>query len=254
MQWFKAFYDQSGTYRDDYVPSSVRVRGKGGSQYNEKFGSSGAASSSSLVSSGRSSAARSAACSSGSSIGRGGSGAALRPTAATTTTAKKAVAARPQPEPKATAKVQQKPPPSSPRLSRPLRERVVDNDDATTKKVTVLEQQKTALTKKNADLQTKSDELELKNIDLQTKVEELELAVLEIEKERDFYFEKLRNVEVMLQVHQEKSDGDRDVPAHLVENIFKVLYASAEDSIVVNDEGEVVDASFLSESEVVDAV
>jgi RP/EB family microtubule-associated protein len=77
-----------------------------------------------------------------------------------------------------------------------------------------------------------------KNSELNAKLSEMEVAYAEVEKERDFYFEKLRDVEVMLQVYQEK--GDNKDPERLVENVFKVLYAAAEDSYTVDDDGEFV--------------
>jgi RP/EB family microtubule-associated protein len=77
-----------------------------------------------------------------------------------------------------------------------------------------------------------------KNSDLNAKLAEMEVAYAEAEKERDFYFEKLRDVEVMLQVHEEK--GESKDPERLVENIFKVLYATVEDKYAVDDEGEFV--------------
>lgn len=76
-----------------------------------------------------------------------------------------------------------------------------------------------------------------KNADLTTKVTDLEQNVVDIERERDFYFQKLRDIEVMLQVHQEKGEeGDPDI---LIGKVFKVLYAAAEDGLVVTDDGEV---------------
>lgn len=80
-------------------------------------------------------------------------------------------------------------------------------------------------------------ELKKKNSDLKAKVDDLEATLAEVEKERDFYFDKLRNVEIMLQVHQEK--GEDSDPDKLVEKVFKVLYAAIEDGIAVDDEGEV---------------
>jgi hypothetical protein len=77
-----------------------------------------------------------------------------------------------------------------------------------------------------------------KNSDLNAKLAEMEVACAEVEKERDFNFEKLRHVEVMLQVHQEK--GDDNDPERLVANIFQVLYATVEDNYTVDDEGEFV--------------
>ncbi|EEC49453.1 predicted protein [Phaeodactylum tricornutum CCAP 1055/1] len=78
-----------------------------------------------------------------------------------------------------------------------------------------------------------NDELSLKTL-------ELEQAVIDIEKERDFYFRKLRDVEIMFQVYQEKvDDGDQN---NLVDDVFKILYATAEDNLTVNDQGDVVEA------------
>eukprot|EP00540_Astrosyne_radiata_P001161 CAMPEP_0116859890 /NCGR_PEP_ID=MMETSP0418-20121206/22091_1 /TAXON_ID=1158023 /ORGANISM="Astrosyne radiata, Strain 13vi08-1A" /LENGTH=308 /DNA_ID=CAMNT_0004494197 /DNA_START=50 /DNA_END=977 /DNA_ORIENTATION=- len=83
-------------------------------------------------------------------------------------------------------------------------------------------------------------ELMKKNSELTTKVQDLETTLGDVEKERDFYFEKLRNVEIMLQVHQEK--GAASDPGRLVDKIFKVLYAAAEDNIAVDDDGEFIDS------------
>ena len=66
----------------------------------------------------------------------------------------------------------------------------------------------------------------------------------EVEKERDFYFGKLRSIEVMLQVHQEQ--GDADVSESLVDRVFQILYATAEDNLTVNEEGQVVEAQEAS--------
>lgn len=79
--------------------------------------------------------------------------------------------------------------------------------------------------------------------------ETLTATVQEIERERDFYFQKLRDIEVMMQVHQEKGEeGDPDV---LIEKVFKVLYAAAEDGLVVTDDGEIIDKA---EQELEDAL
>jgi RP/EB family microtubule-associated protein len=78
-----------------------------------------------------------------------------------------------------------------------------------------------------------------KNTEMKAKLAEMELALGDVEKERDFYFEKLRDVEVMLQVHQEKGEADKN-PDRLIENIFKVLYATHEDNYTVDDDGEFV--------------
>jgi microtubule-associated protein, RP/EB family len=117
------------------------------------------------------------------------------------------------------------------RFSQPLRERK-SNDVAT---------------KTNTSNPVADAELLLKNQELLTKIDELEIAVLDTEKERNFYFEKLRNVEIILQVHQEKRTGETD-PEHLVENVFKILYATAEDNLTVNEDGYVVPADDIDDN------
>ena len=71
----------------------------------------------------------------------------------------------------------------------------------------------------------------------------------EIESERDFYFEKLRGIEVMLQVYKEKEEergellleggSSGDDTKKVIDKIFKVMYAAMEDNVVVDDEGNV---------------
>lgn len=75
-----------------------------------------------------------------------------------------------------------------------------------------------------------------RNADLTQKVADLETSLAETEVERDFYFEKLREVEIMLQVHEEKGDA----PSAVFQKIFKILYATAEENITVTDDGEIV--------------
>ena len=74
----------------------------------------------------------------------------------------------------------------------------------------------------------------------------------EIESERDFYFEKLRGIEVMLQVYKEKEESGQllenggDDTKKVIEKIFKVMYAAMEDNVVVDDEGNVSFIVFLA--------
>ena len=102
-------------------------------------------------------------------------------------------------------------------------------------------------------LEQENKELRLKNSQMKRKGAQSELVLENIEKERDFYFDKLRGIEVMLQVHDEKkeqigssgagteSDGAQEGsdPEALIQRIFRVLYAKIEDNIVVTDDGEV---------------
>ena len=75
---------------------------------------------------------------------------------------------------------------------------------------------------------------------------ELEITLQNVESERDFYFEKLRGIETMLQVYQEKKDNGEDVGVgmeggaeRVIDKIFKVMYATMEDNVAVDDEGNV---------------
>lgn len=70
----------------------------------------------------------------------------------------------------------------------------------------------------------------------------------ELEKERDFYFGKLRNVELMLQVQQDKNFEGSDLDG-IVENIFKVLYATADEDVNLDDDGEVMPPEDLNTTE-----
>lgn len=98
-------------------------------------------------------------------------------------------------------------------------------------------------------LTSQNEELTKQNGELKKKLAESELISENIEKERDFYFEKLRGIEVMLQVLEEAEEGSEasDVDA-LIQRVYKVLYAKIEDNIVVNDDGELLEDVANAES------
>ena len=52
-----------------------------------------------------------------------------------------------------------------------------------------------------------------------------------LEKERDFYFAKLRDIEVLMQANQAQQNG-------LTENVLKILYASEEEKVTISDDGK----------------
>mmetsp|Transcript_16007 Transcript_16007/g.25979 ORF Transcript_16007/g.25979 Transcript_16007/m.25979 type:complete len:341 (-) Transcript_16007:686-1708(-) len=81
-----------------------------------------------------------------------------------------------------------------------------------------------------------------KNAELENKIRDLETSVLDIEKERDFYFGKLRSIELMLQVKQDK-DFEGCQLETVIESIFKVLYATADEEVAVDEEGEIIPAT-----------
>jgi hypothetical protein len=186
-QWLKAFYDQSGVYREDYNAAAVRARGKGGKQYafnNKKSLQKQAA----------------------------------RPAAPVSTTATRRATTTESPTKLGGGGI---------RESRALRERlnrekpvlVESTKDASNSNA---EADKGALLEHNVDLQAKNADLEANNAKLEADAAALEDAVVEIEKERDFYFGKLRNVEILLQIFQESGEKDS---SKVLDDVFKILYA-----------------------------
>mmetsp|Transcript_12294 Transcript_12294/g.16095 ORF Transcript_12294/g.16095 Transcript_12294/m.16095 type:complete len:317 (-) Transcript_12294:157-1107(-) len=120
------------------------------------------------------------------------------------------------------------------RASRPLRERMTSNGN-----------NKKGPSEKEAELEHLNSELTQKVQELEMSIEEIEKErdqiVTDVEKERDFYFSKLRSIEVMLQVHQEKSAEEQEEFTVLTDKVFQILYAAAEDNLTVNAEGQVVE-------------
>mmetsp|Transcript_10542 Transcript_10542/g.14800 ORF Transcript_10542/g.14800 Transcript_10542/m.14800 type:complete len:293 (-) Transcript_10542:738-1616(-) len=175
-QWLKAFYDQSGAFREDYDAMAVRCKGKGGNTYT--YNGSG-----------------------------GGSLAPVKPAGRSTAPA---AASRPKP---ATSRA-----------------------TATSGKTSAA-----ATTTKKASTESVLADAALmkKNSDLSTKLKEADIAKEELEIERDWYLNKLRSIEIMLQAHQDKIELEEESnPDVLVEKVFKVLYSGIEDNIEVGDDGE----------------
>ena len=223
-QWLKAFYDQSGVFREDYDPIAVRSRGKGGKKY--KFNKTGAV--------------------------------ASRPARPATRTAAPVTAKTLPSKPAAPKPVASK----GTRDVRPLRERQgmpggkvskesngeQESDPALLEKISELEAKNLQLKTNYNELEEKNADLEEKKIELEANVENLEEAVMDLEKERDFYFSKLRSkcltfkslcksrlcdshtspvtcltdTEVLLQIFQESEGGD---PNKVIDDVFKILYA-----------------------------
>ena len=65
---------------------------------------------------------------------------------------------------------------------------------------------------------------------LEGDISELKMTSDTLEKERDFYFGKLRDNEVLLQNYQ-----DQDIPQ--VEMVMKILYATEDEQVEIDEEG-----------------
>ena len=83
------------------------------------------------------------------------------------------------------------------------------------------------------DLQNEIEQLKISETEKLTTITELKTEVEETEKEREFYFEKLRNIEILLQEVEDKGEGN-DVTA----SILKILYATADGFDATNMEVE----------------
>ncbi len=65
---------------------------------------------------------------------------------------------------------------------------------------------------------------------LQQEISDLRLNMDTVEKERDFYFAKLRDIELLLQANPSKS-------SIVTENILKILYAAEEEKVTIDEAG-----------------
>ena len=213
-QWLKAFYDQSGVVREDYDSKAVRAKGKGGVRYNglmEKQGSKP-----------------------GSAVGR--ARAPVRPVATAT---------KPRVLSTSTSTAATKASPHSRPAPARIATRAAATRSTTITKAPLKASENRSRTVPGAEAGKSSPDpgLVKKAAEMKMKIEELETTVMELEKERDFYFGKLRNVELMLQVKQDANFEGCELEG-VVANIFKVLYATAEEEVEVAEDGEVSNYMF----------
>ena len=100
-----------------------------------------------------------------------------------------------------------------------------------------LKEENTSLKEESASLKSSAGVASRKDLKQQL-WREIDSKLSIYESERDFYFEKLKGAETLLQVYQEKNEEDKDATI-LVDTIFKVMYATTEDNVKVTDDGEV---------------
>jgi RP/EB family microtubule-associated protein len=234
MQWFKAFFDSMAVTREEYDPLAVRSRGKGGKNA-KKFLTDRAAEAGSKLLPGDRNTTR--------ADGRKSqySHASTAKESTTATTEKKAEAKPRAERADAVAK-------------KPLKESSSANAPKTNTTVSTVKRTQSAKSERTPSSNSPTyDVAVVKELgDLKKDHAALQMTVEGLEKERDFYFDKLRDIEVMLQAFQERQategEGSGEGKA-LIGNVFKVLYATTDDAITVNDNGELVGSSEVVEIE-----
>ncbi|KAL7541412.1 hypothetical protein ACHAXR_010889 [Thalassiosira sp. AJA248-18] len=228
-QWLKAFFDQTAPMmrggREGYDPLAVRAKGKGG-----KSVASGGGGGKKPVGAG---SARAGGGASARSVGGGGrtgtTTASSRPTRSTATSSRPNSGSSSASSRVSASKENN----ANSRL--PGQQRKVGASAVSSAKAAKYEEEIRAIKSENTTLKSKYSELERSTT-------EIEMQLQTVESERDFYFEKLRGIEVMLQVYKEKEDeeqGSGDVNK-VMDGIFKVMYATMEDEVVVDDEGNLL--------------
>ena len=251
-QWLKAFFDQTspmmggGGRREGYDAVAVRARGKGGKVV--PTGNRGGGAKKAAAASSSSATARAVRAMGGTTAvapkrsavaSVSNDNAPLRPGSggSSVSSVTRASAASGQKENAANAS---NPDPSTswaavlPAANNPRKPASSSSSTTTSAAAARHEAEIRALKSENAALDAKYAELERATA-------EIELTLKTVESERDFYFEKLRGIEVMLQVYKEReeeNEGSGDV-SRIMDKIFKVMYATMEDDVVVDDEGNV---------------
>jgi len=209
MQWFKRFFEMKVQDIGDYDAKAQRTKGKGGATYGLKSGSSvSAVSKPTSTSSGTSKVAAVKA-----------SPAKKSPTAVSAPKETKSAASKPA-APKVTA---------SSTTNKSAGGRAVSAPAPPSADVAIMPPLVSASSLEVEALRAELEEMRQANEESNRSYTDLRLEMEGLEKERDFYFEKLREVEILLQ-DIEESDG----PSETTGSILKILYATA-DGFEVSD-------------------
>jgi len=205
MQWYKRFFETTTAGGiAEYDPISQRVKGKGGSAYNDQYGRAGGSSGPRPPGAVSSSSANPTPRT---KIGNNSSIKKPKPLPGSTAT------------PRTTKAAAASAPPKPPAIDKGLGANHSEPDAA-------------VLAELN-DLKAINEEMK------QARTEN-SIELDRVEKERDFYFEKLRDIEMMLQDLEDNGEG-----TELTSNIFKILYATADGfEAAQNEDGTGVAASF----------
>ncbi|KAI8372925.1 calponin homology domain-containing protein [Radiomyces spectabilis] len=75
-------------------------------------------------------------------------------------------------------------------------------------------------------------------IELNKQISELKMSVDSLEKERDFYFGKLRDIEIMVQEQLELAEGHDDAPEYVCLKEIQTILYSTEEGFEIPPEGE----------------
>lgn len=208
MQWFKRFFEMGVSNKGDYDPYAVRCKGKGGDKFGNPAGAKKAVAA--KVAAGAKVNAAPPAPRASSSAAPPAAPANKSKPASSTSTASHAASSS---DLKGTMNQEN----AMPNSFRSVSPAVVASDKLSSPK--------------HNEYQNEINSLRQQLEESRRENQELKVEYDGLEKERDFYFEKLRDVEILL---QEVEDKGQD--SELIANIFKILYATAEGFEQANDE------------------
>jgi RP/EB family microtubule-associated protein len=198
MQWFKRFFEMQVSDKGNYDCQGQRARGKGGAAYNTAHG--GRASSSAAPSRIASAAPKSSVL--------------KRPAAAATKNT-------PPPPPAVKSSAPASTPAAAAAASSAAASAAAQASSAAAVQVSNAAAQESAA--KVSALTAELEAVKIANEESTKSYTELRQEMDGLEKERDFYFDKLRDIEILLQDVEDSGKG-----TELTASIFKILYATAD--------------------------